>query len=256
MTMNSNVLARIENIRALAKQDAQKIAGSNPSIVSIALAGAWALGIPSPVDVDLILLFENYADISKFSHDNGWGCSDYSLDLHCLSCHQMERHMFKKNSQLRSVKGARFATRKLRSYPGIKKILLKLLRHHVGFLKLREVTPQAQQILIPLVDKDAYLYNLQQEQRIHLAGTLSACEAMLHQTDGFALLLEAFIDDKFTKQQLQPALLNFYGDSKAFLQRAIQCYSGDGARKLLSLHEYIFGNLPIADKNEYNRLTK
>ncbi len=256
MPMNDDVRARIESVRLLSRQKSIALAEENPTIVSIALAGAWALGIPSPVDVDLVLLFEKYADISRFSPDNDLGRSDHSLDLHCLSCHQMKRHMFKKNNQLHSVKGARFATRKLRAYPGVKKFLLKILRHHVGFLKLREVTPQAQQILIPLFDKDDYLYNLQQEQKKRLARTLSACETMLHQTNGFALLLEAFIDDKFTEQQLQPVLINFYGDSKTFLRRAIHCYNGDSASKLLSLHEYIFGDIPITEKKEYNHLTK
>jgi len=153
MPMIDDVKGRIESVRLLARQESVTIAEENPAIVSIALAGAWAMGIPSPVDVDLILLFKKYSDMGRFYWDRNSISSDYSFDLHRFSCRQMENHMFGSKRKIKSVKGARLATRKLRSYPGVKRFLLKILRHHVGFLKLREVTPQAQQILIPLVDK-------------------------------------------------------------------------------------------------------
>jgi hypothetical protein len=238
--MIDDVKGRIESVRLLARQESVTIAEENPAIVSIALAGAWAMGIPSPVDVDLILLFKKYSDMGRFYWDRKSISSDYSFDLHRLSCRQMENHMFGSKRKIKSVKDARLATRKLRSYPGVKRFLLKILRHHVGFLKLREVTPQAQQILIPLVDKNNFFTTLQQKQKTILSEKLSECEKILYQPDGFYHLLEEFLDDRVTREDLKPALLNFYGDSKAFLQRAIHCYKKDNAEKLFSLYQFIY----------------
>ncbi|MBW1637332.1 MAG: hypothetical protein JRJ68_13810 [Deltaproteobacteria bacterium] len=242
MPMTDEVVAQIESVHLFAREESIRIAENNHTIVSIALAGAWAMGIPSPVDVDLILLFEKYSDIGRFSWDNNIISRDYSLDLHRLSCRQMENHMFSRKSNLKSVKSARLATRKLRSYPGVKKVLLKILRHHVGFLKLREVTPQAQQILIPLVDRNNYFSNLQQKQKAVIVAELSECEKILYQSGGFYQLLEAYLTGRFTMQELKPALCDFYGDSKAFLQRIIQCYESDSAKKIIALYHYIYGD--------------
>ncbi len=243
MTMTEAAITEVNSIRVLAGEEAQLIAASNPSIRSIALAGSWALGIPSPMDIDLVLIFDNGPHVKDFFWAHKEIGNGRRLDLHCRTCADFEKRTFTTKSNLKVVKAARKATRLLRHFPGIKKILLLILQHKVSSLTILEIAPQGQQILFPLVDRDGYLQAIQKKQRRMLENELTPCDLLLYQPNGFYLLLEGYLDGHFTRNELRKSLIPLCVDSKEYLKRAIRCYGAESAKKLISLYSSIYGEI-------------
>lgn len=244
MPLIDHMRERVETVRLLVKDVAVEVAAQNNTIRSIALAGSWALGVPSPVDIDLVVIFNTESDVDHYELPKSEFISGSRLDFHCYSSSRIKGRMFKRKTRLPIVKCARMVTRQLRHFPVVKKLMIKSLGKGVIFFKSYELTPQADQILIPLVDQNNYLGSLQEKQRVRLEQQLSRCELTLHQPDGFCLLLQSYLDDDFSQQEIRPVLLDFYGDSKVFLQRVIQYSDLESDQRLLSLYEYIYGKLP------------
>ena len=244
MPMFADIISQVESTRLIARQASLEISKRNMSIVSIALAGAWALGIPSPVDIDLVVMFENDSDNKNCRWEKEAAYFGYKLDLHCYLCRQIENWMLKRKKRIFFVKCARLITRNLRNFPHVKKSIIKVLGHRISFFKLQEVTPQAGQILIPFVDRNDYLTNLQKKQKIILDKKMSACEKVLHQPDGFYLLLENYLNYRMTRTEIRSVLIDFCCDSKEFLKRAIQYYDTNSATRLSSLYKHLYGKYP------------
>ncbi len=243
--MMNRIRMQVESVRHAVKKEAVKMATRNGSIVSIALAGSWALGIPSPVDIDVVVVFKSISDSKKYNQLETRLLLGNRLDFHCYSLQMIENLMFKRKANINIIKRARLATRKLRNYPLIKQILISCLGGRVGYFKSHEISPQAAQILIPLVDNRHYLTTLQTKQKSKLEQELSKCELVLHQPDGFSLLLEEYLKGTFSSKDIKEVLINFYGDSKEFLQRAIYCYNSDNSQELIFLYRSIYGEPPL-----------
>lgn len=240
--MLEEIIAKIASTRLVAKKISSRLQKQDDSIVSIALAGSWALGIPSPTDIDLVIIFKTVSGKNAFHRKIGLPPYITRINLHNYSCEQFEKWMFRRGNRLHLVKLARLITRTLRNYPLIKKSIIKVLGQHlISFLKLQEVTPRAGQTLFTLSDKSNYLIHLQKRQKLILNKKMSRCEKILYQPEGFYLLLEAYLDGQILNSEMHSLLINFSSDSKIFLRRAIQCYDRERGEQLISLYNHLFG---------------
>jgi len=243
MLQVSNLKSKFDSVYSFAKQVSDIISQKYPSVVFVALVGAWARGLPSNEDIDFVIASTNNNDLNKILKESKTPDFKAPLGLRttfiCYPFSTFHDKVFCNSSNLHMVKISRISRGIFRKLPLLKKILLYILGSHKAKLQKYEILPQTIQTYIPFFDKDKTLILLQKEQRKKLQTLLSEADLLLYSQNGFQKLIDHYLSNKISKENVKSTLIESDIDWKEYLNRVIEISDGQKKELIHELQKYI-----------------
>ena len=238
-----NLKAKFDSVYSFAKQVSDIMSQKYPSVVFVALVGSWARGIPSNEDIDFVIASTNNNDLKKILEESKTPDFKAPHGLRttfiCYPFSTFQDKVFNNSSNLPILKLSRISRSIFRKLPLLKKILLYILGSHKAKLQKYEILPQTVQTYIPFFDKDNTLILLQKEQRKRLKTLLSEADLLLYSQNGFQKLIDHYLSNKISNENVKSTLIESDIDWKEYLNRAIEISDGHKKELILELQKYI-----------------
>lgn len=234
---------KFDAVYSFAKQTSDEISEKYPSVVFVALVGSWARGIPSNEDIDFVIACIQKSDIGKILKDSNTNAFKAPFALRttfiCYPLSTFLTMVFYDNLKIRIFKIARSFRLVFRKLPFLKKILLKLLGSHKGILQKYEILPQTIQTYIPFFDKEDTLKHLQKKQRAKLETELSESDLLLYSQNGFQKLIDHYLLNKISKENVKNTLIESDIDWKEYLNRVIEVKGAKEKELIYELRDFV-----------------
>lgn len=244
MPFKKEIVEALEAGQERARVIARDLVAGFPSIVAVALVGAWARGIVSQVDIDFVVVVRHRRELKRLAR--------YLQEYRSRSSEQLtlfyftSGHVASKAERWKSrdslggpIRLGRVATRTLRRYPTLKKVLIRVLAGWLPLIRLYEFPPQSLQTWMPVYDEDGLLRRLQESQRSLLADELSALEWLLWSPNGFYRLMEGYLSGSVKKEAVREALASYDVNWDEYLRRSMTYYGASESARIRELYTYL-----------------
>lgn len=240
MPYRTEILEQLEHGRRDAQHIADDIVAGFPSIVTVALVGAWARGVVSPVDMDFVVVLRDRGDLRRVARylADFKRRADRTLTLfYFATCHVEAKARRRAGSaaQLAPRRVGRAITRVLRRVPRTKQLLIRLLESSLPAIHLYEFPPQSLQTWIPLHDDQGFLAALQAQQAALLRGALSSVEEIVWQPHGFYKLLESYLRGEVSDRGVREVMATYDVSWREYLRRCQSYYPPGEAQRIAAL---------------------
>jgi len=213
-----------ENI-SIARAFGLSLSRTEPEITAVALVGSRARGSPYPADADFLIVLDTCTDFKGLEQRlleraQAWGACTfiyYSPDQLEQFCRQSPERKF-------LMRHFRFATRVLRRYPEVKRLLAAVLGRSRTRLQMGEVLPQSFQTAIIISDEGEHITRCQEIQARLLKLKMSDIQRIFYQPLGFYHTLLAYLQGDLELGMFSEVLWNSDIEAAAYLQRCIEFF--------------------------------
>jgi len=241
MPFREEILDQLQQGRRDARRIADDIVRGFPSIVSVALVGAWARGVVSPVDMDFVVVVRGRRDLrrvarylAEFKRHAG-----RTLTLFYFETHHVEAKANRRagtTAHLGPRRVGRVITRVLRKTPRTKRLLIRVLESWLPTVRLYEFPPQSFQTWLPIHDEQGFLAELQAKQAEQLKAVLTDVEQTLWQPNGFYELLESYLGGTASERDVGQVISTYDVDWREYLRRCVRYYPSAEAQRIEALY--------------------
>jgi len=243
MWRDPTIKARFETVYSFAAHVADRLSQKYPSVVFVALVGAWARGVPSDEDIDFVIASTEHKDLGKIINDSKSSNLTPPFGLRttfiCYPFSTFREKVFSDRSRIPIIRLARIYRLIFRKIPLLKKTLLFMLGPHKAKLQKFEILPQTIQTYIPFFDRNGTLAQLQREQRNKLLPSFSESDILLYSQNGFYKLLDHYLSNALSKKEIRTTLLQSDIEWKEYMGRIIKMSDIQKKESLQALVEYV-----------------